>query len=220
MLDSSQLMVKLLARLPLSPDLAVCICPYTNKAPSFVIFYTEKHTSVLLRGYLKALILYWLTQHCWKAAPNQLHPRKQTSPPPSSDFSYHLSEVCGNQPADFGCTNGQESSSWRFDPIQSPWWEAPDKTQWLPPHLHCRRPRMGREEKQLLQRASASPGSLWSQFSSRSNGHHQRQQRIFFFTLNSLNKRPFMEEHPVAHMLFYNKGPTGRGYTNPAFFPL
>lgn len=79
--------------------------------------------------------------------------------------------------------------------------------------------RMGREKKQLLQRAPASPGSLWSQFRSRSNGHRQRQQRIFFFTLNSLNKQPFTEEHPAAPMLFYNKGPMGRGYTNPAFFP-
>lgn len=61
--------------------------------------------------------------------------------------------------------------------------------------------------------------ALLRQFSSRSNGHHQRQQRIFFFTLNSLNGRPFTEEQLVAPMLFYNKGPTGRGYTNPAFFP-
>lgn len=45
-------------------------------------------------------------------------------------------------------------------------------------------------------------------------------KRIFLLALNSLNNWPFTEKHPVAPLLFYNEGPTGRGYTNPVFFPL
>lgn len=81
----------LLACLPLSADL-LCARPCTKKAPSFLIFNTEKHISVPLRGYLKALILYWLTQHCWKAALTQLYPRREAASLPSSDSSHHLSE--------------------------------------------------------------------------------------------------------------------------------
>lgn len=196
---------------------ALCTCPCTKKAPSFMIFNTEKHISVLLRGYLKALILYWLTQHCWKAAPTQLNPRREASSLPSSDSSHHLSEGTNLQISAAQLAKNHHHK--HLIPLSL----CGGKLQTRP--SGCHHMSTATYQGWAGRRSNCSRGHLpvlvpSSQFSSRSNGHHQRQQRILFVTLNSLNKQPFTEEHLVAPVLFYNKGPTGRGYTNSAFFPV
>lgn len=179
MLDSSQLIVKLLARLLLPSDLAVCTCHCAKRTPNFVISNTGKHVSLLPGRRLRSFN-FILTN------PILLKSRSHSAPSHQGIIiTTQLWTLPIASPRHVG-TNLQISAARIADDYH---WE-----DLVPSSLSGGEPRTrpsGRHQVptatyrgQAGRRSNCSSGHLprapWSQPSSGSNGHHHRQQGEYF----------------------------------------